>query len=50
MTPFERLLGHDEAAPRELLEPCLPLNEAELDREFDAGWGDLKGWEMLTHG
>lgn len=33
-----------------ILEPLLGHNEAELDREFDAGWGGLMGWEMLTHG
>lgn len=42
MTILDRLLGHDEAATRELLELCLPLSDAELDREFDAGWRTLR--------
>ncbi len=35
-------MGHDQAATRELLELCLPLSDAELDREFDAGWRSLR--------
>ncbi len=42
MTILERLLGHDEAATRELLELCLPLNDTDFDREFDAGWRTLR--------
>ncbi|MCL4257706.1 MAG: DinB family protein [Anaerolineales bacterium] len=42
MSILERLLGHDEAATRELLELCLPLTDADLDREFDAGWRTLR--------
>lgn len=42
MSILERLLGHDQAATRELLELCRPLSDAELDREFDAGWRTLR--------
>lgn len=42
MSILERLLGHDEAATRELLELCLPLTDADFDREFDAGWRTLR--------
>lgn len=42
MSILERLLGHDQAATRELLELCLPLTNAEFDREFDAGWRTLR--------
>lgn len=42
MTILERLLRHDQAATRELLELCLPLSDADFDREFDAGWRTLR--------
>lgn len=42
MTILERLLGHDEAATRELLELCLPLSDTDFDREFDVGWRTLR--------
>ncbi|UYN92449.1 MAG: DinB family protein [Anaerolineales bacterium] len=42
MTILERLLGHDEASTRELLELCLPLSDADFDRQFDAGWRTLR--------
>ncbi len=42
MNMLERLLGHDLAASRELLEVCLGLTEAEWNREFDAGWRTLR--------
>jgi uncharacterized damage-inducible protein DinB len=42
MNLLERLLGHDRAATRELLDLCLPLNDEQLDRDFDAGWRTLR--------
>lgn len=42
MSLLERLLGHDQAATQELLELCLPLSQADFDREFDAGWRTLR--------
>lgn len=42
MNILERLLGHDEAATRELLALCLSLTDEQMDREFDAGWRTLR--------
>jgi uncharacterized damage-inducible protein DinB len=42
MNMLQRLLGHDQAATRELLELCQPLSDEQLDREFDAGWRTLR--------
>lgn len=42
MNLLDRLLGHDLAATRELLEICLLLPDAHLDQEFDAGWRTLR--------
>src|SRR6185369_15136512 len=38
----DRLLGHDEAATRELLVLCQNLTDEQMDREFDAGWVTLR--------
>ena len=42
MNLFDRLLGHDLAATRELLTLCLDFDDDEMDRVFDAGWGTLR--------
>ena len=42
MNMLHRLLGHDQAATRELLDLCLPLSDEQLDREFDVGWRTLR--------
>lgn len=42
MSILERLLGHDEAATRELLLLCLPLTDDQMEQEFDAGWRTLR--------
>lgn len=42
MNMLDRFLGHDLAASRELLEICLTLSDADMDRVFDAGWGTLR--------
>jgi uncharacterized damage-inducible protein DinB len=42
MNMLERLLGHDVAATRELLFICVDLPDADMDREFDAGWVTLR--------
>lgn len=42
MNLLDRLLGHDEAATRELLTICLSLSDEQMDREFDAGWVTLR--------
>jgi uncharacterized damage-inducible protein DinB len=47
MNLLDRLLGHDLATTRELLQLCLNLTDAELDRAVDAGWGTLR--ETFDH-
>lgn len=42
MTILDRLLGHDLATTRDLLEHCLDLTDEELDSEFDVGWETLR--------
>ena len=42
MNLLDRLLGHDEAATRELLVICQNLTDEQMDREFDAGWRTLR--------
>ncbi len=42
MNLLDRLLGHDEAATRELLVICQNLTDEQMDREFDAGWVTLR--------
>src|ERR1041385_8706230 len=42
MNLLDRLLGHDEAATRELLLICQNLTDEQMDREFDAGWVTLR--------
>jgi len=42
MNLLDRLLGHDEAATRELLTICQNLSDEQMDREFDAGWVTLR--------
>jgi uncharacterized damage-inducible protein DinB len=42
MNMLERLLGHDQAATRELLQLCLDLTDEQMDRVFDAGWRTLR--------
>ncbi len=42
MNLLDRLLGHDLAATREMLNLCLDLTEAQFDQEFDAGWRTLR--------
>ena len=39
---LDRLLGHDEAATRELLMICQKLSDEQMDQEFDAGWVTLR--------
>lgn len=47
MTLLDRLLGHDLATTRELLELCLNLTDADLDRAVDASWGTVR--ETFAH-
>jgi uncharacterized damage-inducible protein DinB len=42
MNLLDRLLGHDEAATRELLMICQNFTDEQMDREFDAGWVTLR--------
>lgn len=42
MNMLERLLGHDIAATRELLDLCQNMSDEELDRDFDVGWRTLR--------
>lgn len=58
MNMLERLLGHDLATNRELLEICAQLTDEQMDRDIDAGWrtlrrtfahmiGNIEGWTDL---
>jgi uncharacterized damage-inducible protein DinB len=42
MNMLDRLLGHDLATTRELLQRCFELTDEQLDRDFDAGWRTLR--------
>ncbi|MBI1259843.1 MAG: DinB family protein [Chloroflexi bacterium] len=42
MNLLDRLLGHDEAATRELLTICQNLSDEQMDQEIDAGWVTLR--------
>src|SRR6266545_3671641 len=42
MNLLDRLLGHDEAATRELLTLSLNLTDEQMDRAFDVGWLTLR--------
>ncbi|MEM1445614.1 MAG: DinB family protein [Planctomycetota bacterium] len=42
MDLLDRLIGHDAAATRCLLELALPLSDADLDRAFPVGLGTLR--------
>lgn len=44
---LDRLLGHDLATTRELLQLCQDLTDAQLDRPVDAGWGTVR--ETFDH-
>lgn len=42
MNILDRLLGHDLDTTRNLLRRCLDLTDAQMDRQFDVGWGSLR--------
>src|SRR5689334_17374003 len=42
MNLLDRLLGHDLATTRELLQRCLELPNEVMDRDVDAGWRTLR--------
>jgi uncharacterized damage-inducible protein DinB len=42
MNLLDRLLGHDLATTRELLQLCLELPDEDMDRDIDAGWRTLR--------
>lgn len=61
MDLLERLLKHDAWTTRRLMELCLPLSDAQLDRDFALGPGTLRklwhhvvgnavGWTALMRG